>query len=1497
MSDVLESFHPIVRKWFERRFGEPSPAQVLGWPAIAGGNDVLLCAPTGSGKTLAAFMWAIDRLIVQAESGLLSDGVSVLYVSPLKALANDIRINLDEPLDGVRSVASEEGISLAPVRAGLRTGDTPVSERGAMLRRPPHILVTTPESLFILLTSAKFREKLRSVRYVIIDEFHALAGNKRGVHLMLSLERLERMILQAGGPRPARIGLSATLHPIERLAQFLFGAETDAAGERRQRPFTIVRADAHSRVLELKVIAPGPELGPIATHQHWEAMYDQLATLISAHRTTLVFTLSRRSAERIALNLQKKLGLDAVVAHHGSLARKERLDAEQRLKRGELRAIVATASLELGIDVGAVDLVCQVESPKSISAAIQRVGRSGHSLGTTPEGYFFALTLDDLLECAATVRAIRSGVLDEVETPAGCLDVLAQQIIATAAEESELGEGELLALVRRTQTFASLTLEELRKLLGQLSTELPDRIQGATPKIFWDREGRRVRARRSARLSAITSGGTIPESGNYDVVIESTGRKIGDIEEDFAQESVRGDVFALGSMPWMIRRISRGRLLVEPAPGMAPSLPFWMNEAGGRSPALSSQVCALRGEIASRLENQEKLRDFLAIECALDQSTADQLIGYVRRGVAALGVPPNEKTIVAERFFDGIGGTQIVIHAPFGIRFNRGLGLALRKRLCQSFDFEIQASAIDDGVLLALNSRHSFPLEEIFSMVTSHTAANVLTQAILDAPMFEVRFRHVATRALSVMRNYRGRKVPAWIQRLRSQDLATALFPGQQACFENRPAQVAIPDHFIPAEAVRECLEASCDLPRMVDALRGIEEGSIRTHVVDSIAPSVFAQKLLLAWDYSFLDGGERANRRSRTVQMNRGLAEDVFRAEDLSGLLAEEVVAQVASEVTGRAPSRRARDPDELYELIRAHGALSAGQIADRVVGEPAAMINLLLETKRIVRFAQDGNQPAKFIASEDRALFASAYEHPQFDPPNAAQLELTAAEVARETIIQRAMRTSGPSATADLAARLHFALHEVNLALLALESKGTVFRGRFTLASEQWCDRYILERIHRLTLARVRAEVEPCDDHEFAAFRLRWQHIGGTDLSPGAEGLSVILEQLSGLAFAPQIWETAILPARIKDYRAELLDLACVSGQMQWLAFGDPDSNSEFPTRVSFVARGQRLPAIRGADSNRQPLDEKAESLRRALQEGGAQFLDQVSERAGVSERDALRSLWRLAANGLATNDNFAPLRLLSVSTDAQRFLDGSDRLRTRRDAALRARLRSSLSGRWTLLRRSTAENTGGDDHVRDLALLLLERNGIVSREMIALESEEIAWSDLVFALRRLEYSGAISRGYFVRALSGEQYALPEALEMLRAARSVNPAREVPLAISAADPANPYGTLLPGCGISRDAANFIVLRAGRPVMGFASRQIITIENPDDESFAAAMAAILAFTRRLTVESVDGLPALESSRVALMAAMRFHSNGRALIFDGLPGPAPAAVLRAGAIK
>jgi ATP-dependent helicase Lhr and Lhr-like helicase len=1531
---LLTAFHPAVRLWFKRRFDAPSHAQVLGWPAIAAaqsgaGHDVLLCAPTGSGKTLAAFMWAINRLVVEAEQHVLSDEVTVLYVSPLKALANDIRINLDEPLAGVIQIARGMGLEPAEIRAGLRTGDTPASDRAAMLRRPPHILVTTPESLFILLSSPRFRDKLAHLRYVIVDELHAIAGDKRGAHLMLTLERLERMVRRAGAPRPLRVGLSATLNPIATLAAFLSGAEVTATGERRPRPVEIVRAD-DVRELDLQVIAPGPDLGSLATHQHWEAMYDALAALIQAHRTTLVFTLSRRWAERIALALQKKVGPDAVMAHHSSLARTERLAAERKLKRGELRAIVATASLELGIDVGTVELVCQIDSPKSIAAAIQRVGRSGHSLGATPKGRFFALTVDDLLECAAAVRAIRHGRLDAVEIPRGCLDVAAQQVVAIAADEDEIGEEELLAILRAVSNFAALERNELRAMLQQMATTLPERIQGANPKIFYDSGGGRIRPRRSARLAAITSGGTIPEAGNYDVIIASEGRKIGDVEEDFAQESIRGDVFSLGSMPWQILGISKNRLMVEPAPGMAPSLPFWQTEAGGRSAALSAEVVDLRRAIAERLRPpsadssstglaperdaqptaaERAAITWLADECGLESAAAAQAVAYVRRGMAALGALPDERTLVLERFFDGLGGTQIVLHVPFGIRLNRALGLALRKRLCQTFDFEIQASAIDDAVLLALNSKHSFPLDHLLTLINSHTARPTLTQALLDAPMFEVRFRHVATRALAVMRSSQGRKIPAWIQRLRTQELLTALFPQRNACFDNRPPKIEIPENFIVTEALRECLTQTADIERLEQLYRGLEDGSLRTVLVDGTAPSVFAYRILLAWDYSFLDDGERGNRRSRTVTMNRALAEDVFRTEDLAELLSTEAVATVGAEVDGRAPRTQARNPDELYELIRAHGSLLVAAVGAHVIADSASMLASLERDGRVVRARLTPESPEVLLAREDLSLYAALYPRLAFTVPvndHRGPLPPGDREVALKEIVRHALATSTPVTVTELGERLSLEAADLCTALVALEAQGAIFRGQFTngarmsrenagdekLSTEQWCDRYVLERIHRRTLRSLRNEVEPCTDHEFAAFRCRWQGLDGAEADSGADGVRRALEQLSGLAYPPAFWESAILPARVAGYRPEYLDLLCMSGEFAWLAApmeDDAASAGEFPARIAFVPR-------RGASMDGHHLaavDERDAPVREVLRNYGAQYLDQVAERVGLSERDTLAALWRLAAAGLASNDSFAPLRLIAAAPGAARSAVSADvpRAASRFDVAVRARLKSSLSGRWSLIEPPRADalehELSTTDRLREVADVLLARHGILAREMLALEQTDVGWRELSYVLRRMEYAGLIRRGWFVRALSGEQYAMPDALQMLNAIRATAGDNKFAV-LSALDPANPCGVLLPGCGVMREPSNLLVVRGGRVVLGLSGHDLVTAEPLDAASWRTGLGLLMRMRPKLSLETIGGVRALESAQVGVLAALGFHSDGRALVYDGLPGPLPA---------
>ncbi|MBI2461713.1 MAG: DEAD/DEAH box helicase [Candidatus Rokubacteria bacterium] len=1006
--DPLARFSLPVRTWFSRRFSAPTDPQRAGWPAIASGTHTLITAPTGSGKTLAAFLFSLDHLVQLGERGELTDAVHVLYVSPLKALNNDIARNLAEPLAGIREAARELGVALPERRAAVRTGDTPAPDRTAMARRPPHILITTPESLFILLASERWRAALATVRYLIVDEIHAVAGSKRGVHLSLSLERLAAL---AETP-PLRIGLSATVEPVEEIARFLVGVEEPEGAPRPCRVVDVGRR----RDLDLAVVAPLPELGAVATNPVWEATYARLAELILAHRTTLIFAGSRRLAERIAVRLTERLGPGMVAAHHGSLARRQRQEAEARLKAGAIRAIVATGSLELGIDIGAIDLVCQIESPRALATAIQRIGRSGHWLGATPKGRLFALTRDDLLECAALVRALREGRLDRIETPTNCLDVLAQQVVAAAADQEWEAEA-LYRLVRRSACYRDLPRGDFDGVLAMEADRLPTEPRGVAPRLYWDRLRSRIRGRRGARLAAVTSGGTIPDTTNYDVYLEPAGIKLGEVEEDFAQESMRGDIFTLGNASWRILRVQRGRMVVESAAGLPPTIPFWHGELPGRTAELSGEVSRLRRDLEARLDDPETAAAWLGGVAALEPAAARIAIEYVARQRAAAGVVPTTETLLAERFFDALGGTQVVLHAPFGMRVTRAWGLALAKRICRSFNFEIQSAATDDAILLSLGVRHSFPLETIWRFLAPETIEETLVQALLAAPLFETRFRHAAVRALLILRQQGGRRVPAYLQRLRATDLLAACFPAQQACLDNRAADLDIPvaDHPLVHETLRECLTEALDLGRLRAILEEIRTGAIRTVARELPVPSPFAHKILAAWDYAFLDDAPREERRSRTVQTHRGILGELAGQQALDGTLDPAAAGRVAAEVGHLAEGSRARDPDELVELLKEMGPLTAAEVAERADGEAGAWLETLAAEGRVIRAGRGAGEPV-WIATEILPLCRAAYPGLETEgrPPRAG----AATAPARRPALRggagdpaRAPRRGGPS------------------------------------------------------------------------------------------------------------------------------------------------------------------------------------------------------------------------------------------------------------------------------------------------------------------------------------------------------------------------------------------------------------------------------------------------------------------------------------------------------
>ena len=1023
----MYAFHPLIADWFQSRFGSATRSQLDAWPRIEAGDDVLVSAPTGSGKTLAAFLICLDRLVVAGLAGRLQDQVDVVYVSPLKALSNDIGRNLDTPLAELESLAAERGLPAPGIRTGVRTGDTPASERARMVRRPPHILVTTPESLYLLLTAERSRAVLTRTRTVIIDEIHAVVDDKRGSHLALTMARLDDLVEKSGGVRPQRIGLSATVRPLDEVARFLRGN----VDERHPRSLAIVDS-GHRRPLDLAVEVPRDELGVVATNEMWEDIYDRLAALGRAHRTTLVFVNTRRLCERVAHHLAERLGDDAVLAHHGSLARRLRQHAEAQLKAGQVRMVVATASLELGIDIGTVDLVCQIGSPRSLGVTLQRVGRSGHHVGTaddphTPKGRLFATTRDELIECAALVRAIRRGRLDRLQIPKWPIDVLAQQLVAACASETWAVD-DLFTLVCGAFPYATLPRAAFEAVVDMLADGITTSRGRYGAHLHRDRVNGTVRGRRGARLAAITGGGAIPDNANYLVVAEPDQTTVGTLDEDFAIESMAGDIFLLGSTSWRIRRVESGRVRVEDAHGAAPSLPFWRGEAPGRTPELSEEISSLREEMAEGTDAAAVRR--LADDCGLDRAGAEQAIAYVRAGVAGLGALPSLRCVVAERFFDEGGGMQLILHSPFGARINRAWGLALRKRFCRSFNFELQAAATDNGIVISLAEQHSFPLDVIFQFLNVATVEDVLSQAMLPSPMFSARWRWNASRALAVPRFSGGRKVPPPIQRMRSDDLLASVFPDQVACQENLTGEIRIPDHPLVNETVRDCLHEAMDLDGLRAVLAGIEEGVIETRAIDTAEPSPFCHEILNANPYAFLDDAPLEERRARAVQLRRTLGSDLREI----GALDPVAIATIADECWPVV-----RDADELHDALLT-------LVAAPPVVDWAVWFGSLVRQRRAGTLTAGAT--TLWVPTERLTLIRCLYPEGVVEPelPDLSQSQPMGREAAATELLRGWLESTGPDRAAAMAIRLAVPRTLVDGALAHLEGEGQVLRGRFT-------------------------------------------------------------------------------------------------------------------------------------------------------------------------------------------------------------------------------------------------------------------------------------------------------------------------------------------------------------------------------------------------------------------------------------------------------------------
>jgi ATP-dependent Lhr-like helicase len=1417
-STGLEWAHPLVQDWFVRRFGTPTEPQAQGWPHILAGKTTLISAPTGSGKTLAAFLICIDRLVRKALSGDLTNNTEVLYVSPLKALSNDIQKNLETPLGEILQLAGERGLLMPEIRTAVRTGDTLAHERRAMLARPPHILVTTPESLYILLTAAKSREILKSVETVIVDEIHAVADDKRGAHLALSLERLNQLT----GKRLTRIGLSATQKPIETVAHFLTGSDSaDPA---------IVQI-GHRRQMDLAVEVPPSELGPVASNEMWGEIYDRLAQLANQHSSTLIFVNTRRLAERVAHHLAERLGRDAVAAHHGSLSRKLRLNAERKLKAGEIRALVATASLELGIDIGSVDLVCQIGSPRSISVGLQRIGRAGHWRGAIPKGRLFATTRDDLLENAALIRAIRQGDLDSIAIPDSPMDILAQQIVAMCAAE-DWTEDALFESARRAYPYRNLERKAFDEIVEMLSEGIASQRGRYASYLHRDRVNHILRARRGARLAAITSGGAIPENSLYSVVAQPEGITVGTVDEDFAVESLAGDIMLLGNTSWRIRRVTSGSVLVEDAQGAAPSVPFWRGEAPARTEELSAHVADLREKIGSlvprtlsaadTLTDKQDRADFaeavnwLRPECGLDQSGAEQAAEYVTAGRAILGAIPTQQTVIAERFFDESGGMQLIIHAPFGARINKAWGLALRKRFCRSFNFELQAAATDNGLNISLSEQHSFPLADVFHFLHPNSVQHVLEQAVLPSPLFTTRWRWDAGRSLALLRFRGGKKVPPNIQRMRADDLLAAVFPEALACPENLEGEISLSDHPLIRETMKDVLTEALDIEGLRRVLTDMGEGRIRCIAVDTPVPSQFSHEILNANPYAYLDDAPLEERRARAVEMRRVLPETVLSE---IGRLDPAAIASVRDDAWPDV-----RDAEELHDALHSLVALpipanDAGQAANSLqaklqesVPQWTSYFEQLAAERRAARAHYNG--VTYWVTAERANAFREIFSAATFD---ASLPELPSAATSREeallAMVTGWMAHSGPISATQLASALGIGASDVDKALLRLETSGVILRGKFTDPAREeteWCERRLLARIHRLTLGELRKQVESVTPAQFMNWLFRWQHVAPSTQLLGERGLLEALRQLQGFEAPANSWERQILARRVANYDPKELDQLCLTGAVGWGRLSPHAATLESLTDakrrvvpssvapITFFARDESewmIPHRESSDAGDYSLSPDAKAVLEFLRQRGASFFSDIVRGTGKLKSEVETALWELVAAGLLTADGFDNLRAL---IDPKR--------RSGQGSGRSARPRHS-TGRWSLL--YSGESTDRNVALEATCRMLLRRYGIVFREVLTRESILPKWREVLITLRRLEDRGEIRGGRFVSGFLGEQFALPVAVESVRAMRKQQPSGETST-VSAADPLNLVGILVPGDRVAANSGRLVAFRDG---------------------------------------------------------------------------------------
>ncbi|HEY3159230.1 MAG TPA: DEAD/DEAH box helicase [Vicinamibacterales bacterium] len=1449
---MLSGFHPVVAQWFQQTLGSPTPAQERGWAAIRDGRHTLIAAPTGSGKTLAAFLSAIDDLVREGLERPLPDEVRVVYVSPLKALSADIHKNLAEPRRGIRELAEALGLEAPRITAAVRTGDTTSSERAAMLRKPPHILVTTPESLYLLLTSARSREMLRTVRTVIVDEIHAVIGGRRGAHLALSLERLEGIVRADLKVRPydrplsnveaglqarlglQRIGLSATQKPIEEVAKFLVG--------NRDADCSIVD-EGHRRAIDLSIEIPRSPLDAVMSHEVWEEYYDRLTQLVSEHRTTLIFVNTRKMAERTARHLSERLGEDAVTAHHGSLSKEIRLDAEHRLKNGRLKALVATASLELGIDIGHVDLVCQVGSPHRIATLLQRVGRSGHTISGTPKGRLLPASRDDLIECAALLRAVRRGDLDRIVSLDAPLDVLAQQIAAEVSSRP-FGEDELFAFVRRAWPYRALARADFDAVVAMLADGFSTRRGRRAALVHRDEVHSVLRGRRGTRMLALTSGGGIPEVADYRVVVEPEDTFVGTLNEDFAIESNAGDIFQLGNASWQITQVVSGTVRVRDAHGAPPTIPFWLGEAPARSDELSRAVSDLRADfdrlldvdhLAERQAPPDELAGrkdppcerWLQDEAGLCPGGAEQAASYLLEGRGALGVIPTQETLVLERFFDESGGMQLVLHAPFGSRINKAWTLALRKRFCRQFNFELQAAATEDALLLSLGPQHSFPLSDVFRYLHPASTRDILVQALLDAPVFKARWRWNTTISLAVPRNRGGRKVPPQLQRMQADDLMAAVFPDAAACLENVPGDREVPDHPLVNQTVRDCLEEAMDFDGLIAVLTRIHAGELRLVARDTPEPSAFAHEILNAKPYAFMDDAPLEERRTQAVQTRT----PSDRAGSEMRVLDADAIERVRDE---ERPDPR--DADELHDAL-----VTAGFLLD---GDIPISTTELTDARRATRAAGAGaglkTRPyTVWIAAERLPELLAIHPDAVLDPSIVAPPSRAARPWTREGAIVELLRGRlsivGPTDAAALAASLGIEEAEADAALLALEAEGAILRGNFSPGATtlEWSDRRLLARIHRYTLNRLRAEIAPVTPADFMRFLFAWQHVEPQARLVGLDGLREVIAQLDGVEAPARAWERDVLAGRVDKYDPAMLDMLCLTGAVAWARLSTGPTQVVGATPIAlFLREHAEVWLALSTDTGRTAPADHADAVLQHLRAHGASFANEIATACGLSDEQLRAAIAELVAAGAISSDGFAGLRAIVAPSSNY----SSARLG-----------RAEASGRWFIVRPGSVDPESRSAAVETLAWTLLRRYGVMFRRLLTREPMDVPWRELARVYRRLEARGDIRGGRFVTGMSGEQFALPDAVERLREVRrSALDGRLI--TISGADPLNLAGIMTGDERVRASASTRLVYRNGVPVAAMEGDMLRTFGNLDRE--IATEAAAAAAGRRVPVIS-----------------------------------------------